>query len=237
MKRQHREGSLWLVALALLTAVGIPASIAIAQTPAKAILTDPRLVVIPSRNLDYVSSDLAYAQESKQMAQERRTQAEVRLREIDGAIESRQAAEKDIKRRMDDAKKAKRETEAVALKIEAQVSKQAVDLLKKLKELRKAELEAAEIEIEAADLSARLYQTESELLRKRAEYDSFASAGVEPLTLTAAGQVIRELEVNYLKVDEQRAGLAQKLAAKERDIASRRLKLHEAQLKLGSPRA
>ncbi len=236
MMRQHAEGFLWLVAVALLTAILLPASIASAQPLTKPVLTDPRLVVIPSRNLDYVSSDLAYAQETKQLAQERRTQAEVRLREIDGAIESRQASEKDIKRRMDDAKKAKRDTEAVALKIEAQVNKQAIDLLKKLKDLRKAELEAAEIEIEAADLAARLFQTESELLRKRAEYDSFASAGVEPLTLTAAGQVIRELEVNYLKIDEQKASLAQKLAAKEKDIASRRLKLHEAQLRLGTPR-
>ncbi|HPI33359.1 MAG TPA: hypothetical protein PLR32_08605, partial [candidate division Zixibacteria bacterium] len=80
-------------------------------------------------------------------------------------------------------------------------------------------------------------QLEAELQRKRIEYDSLSTAGASPLSQTAAQQVLGEIEVKLLKLQQEQAGVTQKLASRQKDIVARRIKLHDAQVKLGMPRA
>ncbi len=207
-----------------------------AQEQQQSMLTDPRMVVIPTRTVDEINNDMENARAGKQLADYRRTRAEYRLQQVDGTIESHKVTLGDIDRRKGEAKKAKKETEVMALEIEKKANRQAIDLLDKLKDLRKSEVEEAKTDAELTEIDLSALQLETELVRKRAEYDSLYMAGAGDLTLTTSQQVLRELEVRLLKLQQQRAEATQKLASKQKDIVSRRMKLHQAQLKLGMPR-
>ncbi|MBK7141827.1 MAG: hypothetical protein IPH75_07090 [bacterium] len=212
------------------------ASMTNAQEQRLSMLTDPRMVVIPTRTVDEINNDMENARAGKQLADYRRVQAETRLAQVDGTIEGRKVTLGDVDRRKNEAKKAKRETEVMALEIEKKANEQAINLLNKLKDLRKTEVDEAKADAEWAEIDFTALQLETELVRKRTEFDSLNAAGAGDLTLTTSQQVLRELEVRLLKLQQQRAESTQKLASKQKDIISRRMKLHEAQLKLGMPR-
>ncbi len=223
---------LMLVIISLATLVATPSVFSQSR-----MTTDPRMVVIPWRGASEIQSDLDNAAEAKLLAQDRRERAETRLREIANNLETRKQTLKDIDRRKDEAKKNKRESEEISLKIEEKANKQAVDLLNRLKDLRKAEVEEAKAEIERAEVDIEVLQMETELLSKRDEYDSLAATSTGDLTLTTAQQVLQNLEVRLLELQRKRADATQKLASKQKDIVTRRMKLHDAQAKLGMPRA
>ncbi len=235
LKQSHTVRAL----LAVFVTAGILLSLSanlVAQEQQQSMLTDPRMVVIPTRTFDEINNDADNAKASKSLAELRRQQAEERLRQVDGTIDSRKKMLSDVDRRKNEAKKAQRASELIALDIEKKANQQAVGLLNKLKELRKTEAEESKAEAELADVEFQTLQLESELVRKRNEYDSMATAGTGDLTLTTAQQVLRELEIRVLKLQQQQAEATQKVASKQKDIISRRMKLHEAQLKLGMPR-
>ncbi|SYZ74782.1 exported hypothetical protein [Candidatus Zixiibacteriota bacterium] len=221
----------------LVLAVLLVAAVAGAQNQPASVLNDSRMVVIPVRGLSEIASDIDNAMAYKQHAMDRKSQADNRLTEIDGALETRKAANKDIDRRKSEAKEAKRESEAIALDIEKKVNQQAMELLNRLKDLRKAEIEEAKLATDMADAEIKALQLENELQDKRIEYDSLVAAAASTLTQTTSQQVLRELEKKLLKQQEEHAGAMQKLASKQKDIISRRMKLHEAQAKLMMPRA
>lgn len=221
----------WLVML-IITSAGMSA---VAQDVTQPLLSDQKIVVIPERRLSDVAVDIDNAGRAKQLALERNSQAENRLREIENAIEMRKLALKDVDRRKDEAKKNKRESEAMALKIESKAKEQAIDLLYKLKDLRKAEIEEAKAEAELADIEIGLFRLEDELQLKRLEYDSVMAVSVGDLSRSTAQRVLRELEVQLLKLQENQAKATEKVALKQKDIVKRRMKLHEAQIKLGTP--
>ncbi len=226
-----------LCVLTCFFATVLAAAAGFAQETTKSMLTDPRMVVIPSRTQAEIGSDIDNATAAKQLALDRKSQSELRLKQIESTIESKKLALKDVNRRKDEAKKSKNESGIIAAQIETKANEQAVDLLNKLKDLRKAEIEAAQVETEQAEIDISVLQMERELLLKRVAYDSLSASGVDNLTLTTAQQVLRELEVRLLKLQQDQASQTQKLASKQKDIISRRMKLHEAQLKMGMPRA
>jgi len=199
--------------------------------------TDPRMVVIPWRTAAEIDGDIESAQMTKQLALDRKARADGRAREIEMNIGTREDASKDVDRRKNEAKKSGRASELLALESEARANKQAVDLLKRLKDLRKAETEEAQVEADRTDLDIRVLQMEKELLGKRTEYDSLLISGVGDLTLSSTQQVLRDLEVRLLQLQKERASASEKLASKQKDIVNRRMKLHNAQLKFGMPRA
>jgi DNA repair exonuclease SbcCD ATPase subunit len=208
-----------------------------AQDRVQSILSDPRMVVIPERGQDQVSTDIDNAKATRQLAQDRKNQADARLKEIEKAIDTRKDELKDIEKRKEDAKKSKREAESIALQSELKAVKQAVDLLIRLKELRKAEIEEAKVCSDLSEVEIRLYELEKELQSKRVEYITNMTAGIGDLTRTTNQQVLKELEVRLLKLQKEQADLTQKLASKQQELIKQRMKLHEAQLKLGMPRA
>lgn len=232
--RQKRYGFAWLGWLVMLAITSAGMS-AVAQDATQPLLSDQKIVVIPERRLSDVAIDIDNAGRAKQLAMERNSQAENRLREIENAIDMRKLALKDVDRRKDEAKKNKRESEAMALKIESKAKEQAIDLLNKLKDLRKAEIEEAKAEAELADIEIRLYRLEDELQLKRLEYDSVMAVSAGDLSRSTAQRVLRELEVQLLKLQEDQAKATEKVASKQKDIVKRRMKLHEAQIKLGTP--
>ena len=235
--RSNQSARIMLLAAVMSFSLMAGALVAFAQAPGQSMLTDPRMVVIPSRQQAEISGDINNVEQTKQLALDRKVQAENRLREVEAAIDTRKAALQDVNRRKDDAKKAKRESEIIALQIEVKANQQALELLNKLKDLRKTDIETAQVAADQADLEMKSLQMEGELLRKRTEYDSLSIAGADNLTLTTAQQVLRELEVRLLKLQQEQASATQKLASKQKDVVTRRTKLHEAQLKLGMPRA
>jgi hypothetical protein len=220
-------GSLSLFLAIMLSAVSAYAQ---AQWPLPA---DPLMVVIPVRGIEEIATDLDNAMDTKQLAMYRNAQAVDRLAKIATAIDSREASVDDMNRRKNSAKDNKRDAEETSLKIEAKANKQAVDLLKRLRDLRKTEVEAAKIEEDHADLTIRVFQLESELQSKRSEYGWQSFGGAGDLTQNTAHQVVDELEVSLLKLQEKLANTTKDVASKQKDVVKRRMKLHEAQLKLG----
>ena len=221
----------------LVFAVLLTATAVLGQAQPSTVLSDPRMVVIPSRGLSEIAADIDNSMAYKQHAVDRKSQADNRLTEIEGAIEARKVSNKDVDRHKSEAKKAKRESEVIALDIEKKVNQQAMDLLNRLKDLRKVEIEEAKLAIEMADAEIKALQLENELQHKRIEHDSLTAAMASALTLSTNQQVLRELELNLLKLQEEHASATQKLASKQKDVVSRRMKLHEAQIKMGMPRA
>ncbi len=207
-----------------------------AQDRVQSILTDPRMVVIPERSQDQISTDIDNAKATRQLAQDRKTQADARLKEIESAIDTRKDELKATEKRKEDAKKGKRESELIALQSELKANKQAVDLLIRLKELRKAEIEEAKVCSDLSEVEIRLFEMEKELQGKRVEYTTQLLSGAGDLTKITNQQVLKELEVRLLKLQKEQADLTQKLAAKQQELIKQRMKLHEAQIKLGMPR-
>lgn len=223
--------------LVALCAVIVAFTSAYPQYRSQSMAMDPRMVVIPWRTSAEIDSDIESAQIGKRIALDRKIRADTRAREIEMYIGTRGEASKDIDRRKDDAKKGDRAPELIALQNEAKANKQAIDLLKRLKDLRKAEIEEAQAEADRTDLDIRMLQMEKELLSKRTEYDALLASGVGDLTLSAAQQVLRALEVRLLELQKERASASEKLASKQKDIVNRRMKLYDAQVKFGMPRA
>lgn len=224
-------GSLVLFLAILISGVKV-----FAQDRVQSILTDPRMVVIPERGQDQISTDIDNAKATRQLAQDRKVQADARLKEIESAIDTRKNELKDIEKRKEDAKKGKRESESIALQSELKASKQAVDLLIRLKELRKAEIEEARVCSDLSAVEIRLYEMEKELQSKRVEHATQVISGAGDLTKITNQQVLKELEIRLLKLQKEQADLTQKLALKQQELIKQRMKLHESQIKLGMPR-
>ena len=227
----------YTLALFCSAAVIVAMTSAYPQYPMQSNQTEPRMVVIPWRTSIEIDGDIENSQLAKRLALDRRARAEMRAKEIEINIETKRMASKDIGRRMDDAKKGNHASELISLQSEARANKQVVDLLNRLKDLRKAEIDEAMVETERADLDIAALQLETELLHKRVEYDSLSTAGLGELALTSTQQVLRDIEQRLLQLQQKRASATEKLASKQKDIVTRRIKLHEAQIKLGMPRA
>ena len=222
--------------LIALSAVIAACTTAYPQYRMQSAATDPRMVVIPWRSAAEIDSDIESAQITKRLALDRKTRADVRAREIEMNIGIREDASKDADRRKRDAKKGGRASEVLALESEVRANKEAVDLLKRLNDLRKAETEEAQVDADRTDLDIRVLQMEKELLGKRTEYDSLLISGAGDLTLSSAQQVLRDIEVRLLQLQKERASATEQLASKQKDIVNRRMKLHDAKVKLGMPR-
>ncbi len=227
-----KSATVRILVLAVILAAN-SASAQYAQERAQTIPADPRMIVIPARSLQEISNDIDNATADKQLALNRNIQAVNRLNEIEFAIETRELSIRDINRRKDDAGNINHDSEEASLKIEAKANKEAIDLLKRVKDLRKAEIEVAKAEEEHADMTIRVFQMESELQSKRIEYNWLSMSSVGDLTQNTAHQVLRGLEVNLLKLQQDLAKETQEVASKQKDVVGRRMKLHEAQLKFG----
>lgn len=195
--------------------------------------TDPLMVVIPWRSADEVATDMSNAKDTRELAMKRSAQATERLTQIAGAIGSREASVDDINDRKDAAKDNKHKSEAMSLKIEAKANKNAVDPLKRLRDLRETEVEVAKLETEHADMTISSLEVESDLQGKRSDFGWQSYEGAGALTQNTSSQVLDELEVSLLKMQEKLADKSQDVASKQKDVVKRRMKLHEAQLKLG----
>jgi hypothetical protein len=216
----------------LVLVIVLAATAGYAQTTRWPVPADPLMVVIPVRSSQEIATDLENAQAAKRLALDRHTQAVGRLQQIASAIENREASIKDMDRRENDAKDNQRSSEEKSLQIQAKANKQAIDLLKRLRDLREAEVEVAKAEEDHADITISVFQMESELQSKRYEYNWYSSSGGN-LTKNTEGQVIGELEMSLLKLQKDLASATQEVASKLKDVINRRMKLHEAQLKLG----
>ena len=224
-----------ILVLAVILAVN-SASAQYAQERAQTIPADPRMIVIPARSLQEISNDIDNATTDKQLALNRNIQAINRLNEIEFAIETRELSIRDINRRKEDAGNIDRKAEEASLKMEAKANEEAIDLLKRLRDLRRAEVEVAKAEEEYADMTIRTFQMESELQSKRIDYNWLSLDNADDLTQNTAHQVLRGLEINLLNLQRDLANAMQKVASKQKDVVGRRMKLHEAQLKLGMSR-
>lgn len=194
---------------------------------------DPHMVVVPVRSAQEITTDLENAMVTRQLAIHRNEQAVARLQQIAGAIDSRESSIDNIKDRKDDANDDNRKSEEKSLKIEEKANKQAIDLLKRLKSLREAEVDVAKSEEDHADMMIQVLQRESDLQQKRSDYEWPSIAQSGDLTRNTASQVLGELEVDLLKLQKKLASATQNVASKQKKVVEQRMKLHEAQTKLG----
>ncbi|MCB2229845.1 hypothetical protein KQH82_03950 [bacterium] len=223
-----------LVGLAILfMSVAIAATSVNSQTQYWQRSADPRMVVVPDRSAEDITTDLDNAIATRQLAMRRNTQAVDRLNEIERSIQDRDVSIADLDRRKDDAKDNKHPSQEASLKIEANANKKAIDLLKRLRDLRKAEVDVARVEEEYADKTILVFQMEQELQGKRSDYRWQVGGNQGDLTRNTDHQVITELEEKLLKLQKDAAESMRNVASEQKDVVSRRMKLHEAQTKLG----
>jgi hypothetical protein len=145
-----------------------------------------------------------------------RGEAEVKKREI-STVDSR------IKL----AGKNKQDAEKVALAAEKKVLERQRDFLERRAALHSSEMDAAKAAKKLAQVSQKGLDLELQLAHRRA--DRARVAGTDPTATLTHDEVIRELERRTLEAQQSRAQAAKDLAARDEDIAKRRLELYQAQ--------
>jgi hypothetical protein len=145
-----------------------------------------------------------------------RGEAEVKKREI-STVDSR------IKL----AGKNKQDAEKVALAAEKKVLERQRDFLERRAALHSSEMDAARAAKKLAQVSQKGLDLELQLAHRRA--DRARVAGTDPTATLTHDEVIRELERRTLEAQQSRAQAAKDLAARDEDIAKRRLELYQAQ--------
>jgi hypothetical protein len=143
-------------------------------------------------------------------------EAEVKKREI-STVDSRVKL----------AGKNKQDAEKIALAAEKKVLERQRDFLERRAALHSSEMDAAKAAKKLAQVSQKGLDLELQLAHRRA--DRARVAGTDPTATHTHDEVIRELERRTLEAQQSRAQAAKDLAARDEDIAKRRLELYQAQ--------
>jgi hypothetical protein len=211
-----------------------PAAAPAAVAPAPAAVASPSVAsalgfvdVLPARTPERIQALLESAKAAERDADtdlERATglrastkgEAEVKKREI-STVDSRVKL----------AGKNKQDAEKVALAAEKKVLERQRDFLDRRAALHSSEMDAAKAAKKLAQVSQRSLDLELQLAHRRA--DRARVAGTDPTATLTHDEVIRELERRTLEAQQSRAQAAKDLAARDEDIAKRRLELYQAQ--------
>jgi hypothetical protein len=190
------------------------------------------LSVVPHRAAVDIRADLDHAHMAVKLAQERLTNAKATYEMVKARIVVRQNELKEIELNLKNAKSSNNKSQVVALKASKNAAKQILDLLESRKNLRYAEVEAAESGSDLAQASKFVLELELEVSQKQAEHDSLQTAGTTAVEVNALSQTIRAIEGKCLEAQREEANRLEQLAAREKHVVDRRLKLFDLQGKV-----
>ncbi len=222
------------IAPAPAAAAPAPAAAAPAVAPAAA-APPPRTVgqmlgfidVIPARAPERIQRQLDLAKIDAREADASRASASEMRGKTKGLIEVKKQEISGIDARMKVADKSKQETEKIMLGAEKKVAERQKEVLERREALHAAEIEEAKVARRLADASTRALDLELQLAQRRQSRPKAPAA--EPTAVIREDAVIRELERKTLEAKQHQAQAQKDLAAKDEDIAKRRLELYRAQ--------
>jgi hypothetical protein len=183
--------------------------------------------VLPARSPERIQALLESAKADERDADADLTRATGLKASTKGVSEVRKREISTIDARIKVAEKSKQDAEKVSLEAEKKVLQRQRDFLERRAALHSSEIDAAKAAKKLAHVSQSGLELELQLADHRAQRAKVA--GTDPAATLKHDEVIRELERKTLEAQQSRAQAAKDLAARDEDIAKRRLELYQAQ--------
>ena len=183
--------------------------------------------VIPTRSPDRIQRQLEIAKANAREADVNiaaSTEAKTRTK---GMVEVKKQEISTIDARIKLADKSKQETDKITLQAEKKVNERQKEFLERRGALHSTEVDEAKAAKKLAEATTKALELEQQLAQRRASRVQGPTA--DPTTVLKQDEVIRELERKTLEAQQQQAQAQKDLAAKDEDIAKRRLELYQAQ--------
>jgi hypothetical protein len=214
------------------TAAPAPAAAAAA---AQAPVAAPRTVaqelgfidVIPVRDPERIQRQLDLAKSFAREADANLATATEARSRTKAQLEVKKQEISTINARIKLADKSKQETEKITLTAEKKVNETQKTFLESREALHAAEINEAKAAKQLASSTTRALELELQLAQRRQTRPKGPAA--DPTAVLREDAVIRELERKTLEAQQQQAQAQKDLAAKDEDIAKRRLELYRAQ--------
>jgi hypothetical protein len=183
--------------------------------------------VLPARSPERIQALLESAKGAERDADADLSQAMDHRASTKGVTEVKKREISTMDARIKVADKSKQDAEKVSLQAEKKSLERQRDFLERRGALHSSEMEAAKAAKKLAKVTESGLELELQLANRRAERAKVA--GTDPVATLNHDQVIRELERKTLEAQQSRAQAAKDLAARDEDIARRRLELYTAQ--------
>jgi hypothetical protein len=206
-----------------------PAAAAAAPAPAAPTVASALgfIDVLPARTPERIQALLDDARGAERDADADLLQATGHKASTQGDIAVKKQEISTIDSRIKAADKGKQDAEKVSLQAEKKVLEGHRDFLNRRAALHNSEMDAAKAAKKLAQVSQSGLELELQLANHRAERAKVA--GSDPAATLRQDGVIRELERRTLEAQQSRAQAAKDLAARDEDIAKRRIDLYQAQ--------
>jgi hypothetical protein len=205
-----------------------PAPVAAPAPPAASVASALGFIdVLPARSPERIRALLESAKAAERDADADLIQATNHKASTKGVTEVKKREISTLDARIKVADKSKQDAEKVALQAEKKGLERQKDFLERRGALHSSEIDAAKAAKKLAQVTQSGLELELQLASRRAERAKVA--GTDPVATLNHDQVIRELERKTLEAQQSRAQAAKDLAARDEDIARRRLELYTAQ--------
>jgi hypothetical protein len=222
-----------------------PAQATPAQVPAPAATAAPAAAprtvaqelgfidVIPARDIPRIQRQLDLAKSNGREADAALATATEARSKTKGMLEVKKQEISTINARIKLADKSKQETDKITLTAEKKVNETQKAFLDRRQALHEAEIDEAKAAKRLADATTRSLELELQLAERRQTRPQGPAA--EPTAVLREDAVIRELERKTLEAQQQQAQAQKDYAARNEDIAKRRLELYQAQTAAANP--
>jgi hypothetical protein len=208
-------------------AVVAPVAAAAAPAPPSVAAALGFVDVLPARSPERIQALLESAKAAERDADTELDRATGLRASTKGEAEVKKREISTVDSRVKLAEKNKQDAEKVSLATEKKVLERQRDFLERRAALHSSEMDAAKAAKKLAQVSQKGLDLELQLAHRRA--DRARVAGTDATATLTHDEVIRELERRTLAAQQSRAQAAKDLAARDEDIAKRRLELYQAQ--------
>ena len=230
MSYGHRF-SRWARLLPLMALATAPlAAQDIADTQLDPVAADTFLVLVQYRPMNEIRAELDRVRSARQDAEAERQRSQEQERRIDAVMEVNKRQIALIKSREDFAKKEKREGDRAAERVKREQAELVQKMLERRKQLRETEADVARAEQQADEARGKALETELDLASKRQELERVPRADTAQVRLLR--REVSQLERKTLQDRAEAASKERSYAERARQLAERRLSLHDAQEKL-----
>ena len=188
--------------------------------------------VIPVRSPDRIRTEIEAAKAASREADARITESSSQQSHTKAMVEVKKQELSTVNARIKLAEKQKLEADKITLEAEKKVSERQKQFLERRQALHGAELDRAKAGKKLASAQQKALELELQLSGRHADRAAIS----DPTAALRSDQVIRELERKTLEAQRQQADAAKDVAARDEDIAKRRLDLYQAQMAASSAR-
>jgi hypothetical protein len=186
--------------------------------------------VIPVRSPDRIRTEIEAARAASREADARTTESSSQQAQTKAMVDVKKQELSTLGARIKLAEKQKAETDKITLEAEKKVAERQKQFLERRQALHGAELDRAKAGKKLASAQQKALELELQLSQRHAD----RAAVSDPAVALRSDQVIRELERKTLEAQRQQADAAKDVAARDEDIAKRRLDLYQAQMAAGA---